>query len=128
MLGQLWTPPRWIRRRAARWRYYTASKANGTPLTGVDYAFQYNRTLRRQDVRRRVMLEHPDRHARCRQDERLRIHRRANCGSTGGQHGEATCAVNFASVDYTNWDAFAAAVVSDCNARRSADTTEPERR
>ena len=73
--------------------YYTASKANGTPLTGVDYAFQYNCDPSDDTVacvgRGVAALEHSDRHARCRQDERLCIHRRGELWlDRNGQHGE----------------------------------------
>ena len=94
--------------------YYTASKANGTPLTGVDYAFQYNCDPSDDTVtcvgggspRWSIPIDTPD----AGKTNGYAFIGAANCGSTGTvSTTSATCAVNFASVDYANWDAFAAA-------------------
>lgn len=114
--------------------YYTASKANGTPLTGVDYAFQYNCDPSDDTVscvgggspRWSIPIDTPD----AGKTNGYAFIGAANCGSTGTvSTASATCAVNFASVDYTSWDAFAAAnpsyQIGNALPFVETDTTEP---
>ena len=101
---------------------------------GVDYSFQYNCDPSDDTVtcvgggspRWSIPIDTPD----AGKTNGYAFIGAANCGSTGTvSTASPTCAVNFASVDYTNWDAFAAAnpsyQIGNALPFVETDTTEP---
>jgi len=114
--------------------YYTASKANGTALTAVDYSFQYNCDPSDDSVtcvgggspRWSIPIDTPD----AGKTNGYAFLDAAGCGSTGSvSTASSACAVNFGGVDYLNWDAFAAANssyrIGNALPFVETDTTEP---
>jgi hypothetical protein len=114
--------------------YYTASKANGSPLTGVDYSFQYNCDPSDDTVtcvgggspRWSIPIDTPS----AGKTNGYAFLDAFGCGSTGTVSTASTaCAVNFGGVDYANWDAFAAANptyrIGNALPFVITDTTEP---
>jgi hypothetical protein len=114
--------------------YYTNSKANGSSLASVDYSFEYNcdpsdtttDCVGGGSPRWSIPVDTSGNS----KAEGYAFLDAAGCGSTGSVSTTvATCAVNFASVDYANWDAFAAAnptyTIGNAVPFVITDTTEP---
>jgi len=114
--------------------YYTASKANGTALAGVDYSFQYNcdpsddsaTCVGGGSPRWSIPIDTPA----AGKTNGYAFLDAAGCGSTGTvSTTSSACAVNFGGVDYANWDAFAAAnpsyLIGNALPFVITDTTEP---
>ena len=114
--------------------YYTASKANGTALTDIVYSFKYTCDPVDDNVscvgggspRWSIPIDTPD----AGKTNGYAFLDAAGCGSTGTvSTTSSACAVNFAGVDYTNWDAFAAVnptyQIGNAVPFVITDTTEP---